>query len=159
MAQSLTVTINLEDAEATDVLGQRLAASLPAADSACIILLQGELGAGKSTLARSLIRSLGHTGTVPSPTYTLLEPYNISGRRVYHADLYRIADPEELEYLGWSDLQDALLLVEWPERAPELLQAADLKIKIGFDGAGRIATLTSLSPCGEAILAHASAWQ
>jgi tRNA threonylcarbamoyladenosine biosynthesis protein TsaE len=158
VAQSLTVTINLPDAEATDVLGERLAASLPAADTPCVILLQGELGAGKSTLARSLIRSLGHTGTVPSPTYTLLEPYKISGRRVYHADLYRIGDPEELEYLGWSDLQDALLLVEWPERAPGLLQAADLKIKIGFDGEGRIASLESLSPCGDAILAHSSGW-
>ncbi len=158
MAKPLTVTIELPDAAATERLGQQLAAHLPAAGVACVILLQGELGAGKSTLARSLIQSLGHEGAVPSPTYTLLEPYNISGHRVYHADLYRIGDPEELEYLGWSDLHDALLLVEWPERAPDLIQAADLEIKLGFDGEGRRAQIKSLSPRGEAILAAGRDW-
>ena len=157
MAQSIDTKINLPDALATETLGIHLASCLPPAGIACMILLQGELGAGKSTLARSLIRALGHKGTVPSPTYTLLEPYEIDGRAVYHADLYRIGDPEELEYLGWSDLRDALLLVEWPERAPELLQAADLEVKLGFDGEGRFALISGLSPLGEGILAHLEA--
>ena len=80
------------------------------------LLLSGELGAGKSTFARALIRAAGHDGPVPSPTYTLVEPYNLSAGRFYHVDLYRVSDEEELRYLGWNELDDGFRLVEWPDQ-------------------------------------------
>jgi tRNA threonylcarbamoyladenosine biosynthesis protein TsaE len=110
-----------------------------------MILLKGELGAGKSTLARSLLRSLGFDGTVPSPTYTLVEPYEIGERLVYHIDLYRISGEGELPYLGWTDLRQGLMLVEWPERVPALAAQADLQIELEFDGNGRRAEVLALS--------------
>lgn len=152
MAESVSKEILLPDVLSTEQLGASLAPLLPKSGSNCLILLQGELGAGKSSLARALIRALGHTGTVPSPTYTLIEPYRIANQQVYHADLYRIADAEELEYLGWSDLQGAILLVEWPERAPELFQVADLHIKMDFADGGRVATIVPMSPLGHSIV-------
>lgn len=152
MAEPVSRKIQLPDVAATEQLGETIARLLPQGGCNCLVLLQGELGAGKSSLARAMIRALGHTGTVPSPTYTLIEPYQLGERQVYHADLYRIADAEELEYLGWSDLQGAILLVEWPERAPELFQVADLNIKMDFSNGGRVASLIPLSPLGESIL-------
>ena len=152
MAEPVGKNIQLPDVTATEQLGAKLARLLPKGGSNCLILLQGELGAGKSSLARAMIRALGHTGTVPSPTYTLIEPYQLGDRQVYHADLYRIADAEELEYLGWSDLQGAIQLVEWPERAPELFQVADLHIEIEFSNGGRVAHIVALSPLGDSIL-------
>ncbi|HEY5654453.1 MAG TPA: tRNA (adenosine(37)-N6)-threonylcarbamoyltransferase complex ATPase subunit type 1 TsaE [Woeseiaceae bacterium] len=148
----MTKDIELPDVDATERLGENLARVLPAGPGNCLILLQGELGAGKSSLARAMIRALGHTGTVPSPTYTLIEPYQFDNRQLYHTDLYRIADPEELEYLGWSDLQGAILLVEWPERAPELFQVADLHIKMDFSNGGRKAHIVPLSPLGDSMV-------
>ena len=116
------------------------------------ILLQGELGAGKSTLARAILHALGHSGTVPSPTYTLVEPYDLSRYPVYHIDLYRISSSEELEFLGWSDLQSGLILVEWPERVPGLSESADIRIELSYLGEGRAARLTGLSERGLAVL-------
>lgn len=153
MAEPVSKDFLLPDVKSTEQLGASLAPLLPKSGSNCLILLQGELGAGKSSLARALIRALGHTGTVPSPTYTLIEPYRLRDRQVYHADLYRIADAEELEYLGWSDLQGAILLVEWPERAPELFQVADLNIKMDFSNGGRVARISPMSPLGDSIVA------
>ena len=149
MGQSLI----LASSEATESLARELAAALPPDASGLTILLQGELGAGKSTFARALLQALGHDGAVPSPTYTLVEPYALSGYTVYHIDLYRIYDSTELEYLGWSDLQDGLILVEWPERAPQLETEADLCIELRYDGEGRAADLSGLSEEGERILA------
>jgi len=117
-------------------------------ETACLILLQGELGAGKTTLVRGLLRAAGHAGPVPSPTYTLVEPYEIDGTRLFHLDLYRIADAEELEYLGWRDIEGAISLVEWPERAPELAARADLVIRLTHADGGRRARLEALSPTG-----------
>jgi tRNA threonylcarbamoyladenosine biosynthesis protein TsaE len=128
---------------------------LPDNTAGWIVLLQGDLGAGKSTLARALLKRLGHRGLVPSPTYTLVEPYDIRGRTVYHVDLYRIMDPAELQYLGWSDWADGLLLVEWPERAGSLLEKADLRIHLEYAGTGRRATLTAYSDRGSKVVSRA----
>src|SRR5210317_681420 len=109
------MSLFVPDAESMEALGQQLS------DPACwrgVVWLQGDLGAGKTTLVRSLLRGLGYPGRVKSPTYTLLEPYELDDRMVYHLDLYRLASPDELEWLGIRDLltDTDLLLVEWPER-------------------------------------------
>lgn len=139
----MSARVALPDAAATEALGRHLAERLPDDTAGWLILLQGELGSGKSTLARALLRALGHEGPVPSPTYTLVEPYAVAGRIVYHVDLYRIAGEDELTFLGWSDLRDGLRLVEWPERVPRLLAEADLSVTLAFARAGREATLTA----------------
>jgi tRNA threonylcarbamoyladenosine biosynthesis protein TsaE len=117
--------------------GARLAACLRGRSG--LVFLRGELGAGKTTLVRGLLRALGYEGAVRSPTYTLIEPYVLDGVRLYHLDLYRLGDPEELEYLGLRDLLDgeALLLVEWPERGAGVLPAPDLEIEISHVPPGR----------------------
>ncbi len=143
----------LPDAEATESLAATLARALPEDAGGWTILLEGELGAGKSTFARALLRALGHQGTVPSPTYTLVEPYSFPNYTAYHIDLYRIESADELEFLGWSDLQDGLKLIEWPERVPQLRKAADIRVKLRYDGAGRAAELEGLSVRGSAAVA------
>lgn len=148
MRESVIATCALQDETATGALASALADVLPKDTAGWTLLLQGELGAGKSTLARALLKRLGHRGLVPSPTYTLVEPYDIRGRIVYHVDLYRINDPTELQYLGWSDWADGLLLVEWPERAGSRLEKADLRIELQYAGTGRRATLTAGSDRG-----------
>ncbi len=145
--------LTLADADAMEALGAQLARSITPG----IITLSGELGTGKTTLARGFIHALGHTGKVRSPTYTLVEPYLLDdGAVVYHLDLYRLADPEELEWLGLRDMlaERALLLVEWPERGSGILPAADLTINIDYSGSGREACLTPLSDAGMHLLAQ-----
>lgn len=117
--------------------GARLATHLRGL--AGVVFLRGELGAGKTTLVRGLLRALGHQGPVRSPTYTLIEPYVLNNARIYHLDLYRLGDAEELEYLGLRDLLDgeALLLVEWPERGVGILPAPDLEVEISHQPPGR----------------------
>jgi len=117
-------------------LGGKIAAQFPKGG---IVLLEGDLGAGKTTLVRGLLRSLGFQGTVKSPTYTLVEPYQINGRSIYHFDLYRLGDPEELEYMGGRDYwnSDALCLIEWPEKALGYLPEADLKLTLLHKGEQR----------------------
>ena len=145
MREPLTRTTVLPGEEATMRLGERLAAALGEAPSGWLVLLEGELGAGKSTLARAMLRAFGHTGAVPSPTYTLVEPYEFSEFSAYHIDLYRISDEEELEFLGFSDLADGLRLIEWPDRAPDLEANADLVIRLDYADGGRAARLTAVS--------------
>lgn len=149
--------LHLADAAATDALACRLHAVLPADTAGWSLLLEGELGAGKSTFARALIVAMGHKGTVPSPTYTLVEPYHLPERTVYHIDLYRIAGEDELRFLGWGELEDGLRLVEWPDRAPGLLAAADLKLRLTYADTGRDAEITGLSTRGSELVAALAA--
>ncbi|MEM7431367.1 MAG: tRNA (adenosine(37)-N6)-threonylcarbamoyltransferase complex ATPase subunit type 1 TsaE [Pseudomonadota bacterium] len=137
--------LRLKNEAATIQLGDLLARTLPVDINGWTVLLEGELGAGKSTLARALIHALGHEGAVPSPTYTLVEPYSLSRGMVYHIDLYRVSSEEELRFLGWNELDEGLRLVEWPERAPSLGREADLRIGMSYDGAGRTAQIEALS--------------
>jgi tRNA threonylcarbamoyladenosine biosynthesis protein TsaE len=120
-----------------------------------VIYLEGDLGTGKTTLVRSLLRGLGYAGKVKSPTYTLVEPYSLANLTVYHLDLYRLAHPEELEWLGIRDLHrgDDLLLVEWPDHGAGLLPPADLVISIEYQGAGRLLRMRALTPQGKAMAA------
>jgi tRNA threonylcarbamoyladenosine biosynthesis protein TsaE len=148
--------LTLETADATVAVGAALAASiLKAAPASLCIYLEGELGAGKTTFARGFIHGFGHTGRVPSPTYTLVEPYDCGDYRIYHLDLYRLNDGAELEYLGISEMTGPgkLLLVEWPGRAPEALPAADVGIVLKVNPPGRTLELSALSPAGESVLA------
>jgi tRNA threonylcarbamoyladenosine biosynthesis protein TsaE len=140
----------LLDAAATEELGARLAASVTPA----VIYLIGDLGAGKTTLVRGLIHALGYTGRVRSPTYTLVEPYACESCPVFHLDLYRLADAEELEWLGLRDMleEPALLIVEWPERGSGVLPPADLTIYMEYSGSGRVARLVPATGAGKLLL-------
>ena len=143
--------LHLQDAAATDALGQRLAAQRPAH---AVVHLYGDLGAGKSTLARALLRTLGVTGTIRSPTYTLVERYPLAdGSEAWHLDLYRIGDPGELDFLGLDEGAASLWLVEWPQRAGAALPPADLRIDLAIDGHGRSAQLSACSQAGKVWLA------
>lgn len=143
----------LADCTATEALAERLQQVLPDDVTGFTVLLSGELGAGKSTFARALIRALGHTGPVPSPTYTLVEPYELPGGKVYHIDLYRIAAADELAYLGYAETDDGLRLIEWPERVPGLAATADLRIALDYANGGRSAQVIGLSPAGREVAA------
>lgn len=136
----------LSDAAATELLGARLAGALP---ERAVVHLHGDLGAGKSTLARALLRALGVTGTIRSPTYTLVEQYLLpAGGLALHLDLYRIGNPGELEFLGLDPADARLWLVEWPERGQGALPPADLEIDLAVDGEGRRCVLRPQTPAG-----------
>lgn len=126
----------MPDAAATLDWGAALSAELVGE----LIFLRGQLGVGKTTLARGILRGLGHAGPVKSPTYTLLEPYELGEREVLHFDFYRINDPEELAFIGIDDLMgsSALKLVEWPERARDRLPNPDLDISLHEIDGGRL---------------------
>lgn len=137
----------LADSAATERLGAALADKLP---SRAVVFLHGELGAGKSTLARAMLRSLGVMGAIKSPTYTLVERYPIAGGEAAHLDLYRLAAAEELDFLGLDELAVSarLWLVEWPERGHAHLPAPDLDIALGVSGVGRAVDLQARSEMG-----------
>jgi tRNA threonylcarbamoyladenosine biosynthesis protein TsaE len=138
-----TETIQLADDAATAALGTRLAALLQPGD---LVLLEGGLGAGKTSLARAIIRALTGDAAleVPSPSFALVQPYEANGRPLLHADLYRLTGPREIDELGLFDRDDAIVLVEWPERAPELAAAAAMRVSLSVPahGAGRLAEVT-----------------
>ena len=146
----LICAFDVDDAEGMEALGARLA-RVPVV--AMIVYLIGDLGAGKTTLVRGFLRGLGHLGNVRSPTYTLVEPYEFMERRVYHLDLYRLGDAEELEWIGLRDLLDgtSVALIEWPERGRGVLPPADLEIRIDYRDSGRRVTLIGQSPLGEQV--------
>ncbi|EKF75949.1 hypothetical protein A11A3_00605 [Alcanivorax hongdengensis A-11-3] len=130
----------LPDEDATLSLGAELGHRLAA--GGCVYL-RGDLGAGKTTLVRGMLRGLGYQGSVKSPTYTIVEPYEFGDVHIYHFDLYRLADPEELELIGVRDYfsSTALCLLEWPERGAGVVPPPDLEITLAVDGRGRQATL------------------
>ena len=136
----------LPDTDATEALGQALARTRPAV---AVVHLRGDLGAGKSTLARALLRALGVAGAIRSPTYTLVERYPVEGGEAWHLDLYRIGDAGELEFLGLDEGAAELWLVEWPERGGAALPRADLQVDLSVEGNGRAARLVAASPQGQ----------
>jgi tRNA threonylcarbamoyladenosine biosynthesis protein TsaE len=140
------------DEPAMDALGRCLARG---ARRAGVIYLRGDLGTGKTTLVRALLRAFGYQGKVRSPTYTLVEPYALEGLTVYHLDLYRLGSPEELEWIGIRDLQaeSALLLIEWPEQGAGMLPAADLQVSLSYRGPGRELRFQPLTVAGETMFA------
>ena len=142
--------MDLPDAAATEALGAALAEAL-AAQAGAVIYLEGDLGAGKTTLARGLLRALGVTGAIRSPTYTLMEHYRAGSHSVLHMDLYRLTDPLELANLGLGDFPPAqtLWLVEWPQRGGALLQTAQLRVQLAAAGEGRTALLTADQALGK----------
>jgi tRNA threonylcarbamoyladenosine biosynthesis protein TsaE len=150
-----SLNLSLDDASATEALGARLAAALaPIPAAGLTIWLAGELGTGKTTFVRALLRALGHRGRVPSPTYTLVEAYELAAGPAHHVDLYRLRDPAEAAYLGLSELPlpGGLLLVEWPARAVGHLPAADIELVLEISGAGRAVALRAASAAGAATL-------
>lgn len=151
-----SLPFSLPDADATEILGRALAGTRP---QSAVVFLHGDLGAGKSTLARALLRALGVQGAIRSPTYTLVERYPLAGcGEALHLDLYRIGDAGELEFLGLADADASLWLVEWPERGRGSLPAADLHVQLALEGRGRRAELQAETDAGrgwiQALKAH-----
>jgi tRNA threonylcarbamoyladenosine biosynthesis protein TsaE len=137
--------------EAMLAFGAQLAT---ACSAGAIIYLIGDLGMGKTTLCRGVLQALGHTGPVKSPTYTLVEPYTLPDIIAYHFDLYRLSNPEELEYMGIRDyfLEGGLCLVEWPEKGVGVLPLADIEVRIDAFNQGRTLTLQGQNRKGQAII-------
>ena len=131
----MSVILNSE--QETEAYGAELWSALP---EKTIVFLRGTLGAGKTTLVRGFLRAGGFKGAVKSPTYTLVEEYHITKRKIFHFDLYRLKDPEELEWIGIQDyfVQKAVCFVEWPEMGAGMLPEADMEIEISLNKQGRI---------------------
>jgi tRNA threonylcarbamoyladenosine biosynthesis protein TsaE len=147
--------IILSDVMATEMLARQLAQALP---SRAVMYLHGDIGAGKSTFARALLRELGVIGAIKSPTYTLIERYPLLKGEAAHLDLYRIAAASELDFLGLDEVmeQAVLWLVEWPERGVGVLPKADVQLQLDTQGNGRLATLQAETETGAAWLARTS---
>src|SRR6056297_1152506 len=148
--------IRLADPAATEALGRALAMPMAEASSRAplVVHLAGPLGAGKTTLVRGLLRGLAYEGRVRSPTFTLLEPYELPPCDVLHLDLYRLADPGELDYLGLLDMlgPGCAAVVEWAERGGDRLPGPDLRLALDYHGEGRRAVLAAETGTGRAIL-------
>ena len=144
--------LHIASEAAMEALGGKLAKAVSAG---CSIYLSGPLGAGKTTLVRGFLRAMGHTGTTKSPTYTLVESYRLGTYEIHHFDLYRVNDPEELEYIGIRDYfayDGVIYIVEWPERGGGVLPKADLKINILYDGTARKVSIKAGSVAGHVLL-------
>lgn len=144
--------VQLDNEQAQVAFGEALGQVL---EGRGLVYLEGELGAGKTTLTRGMLRAYGHQGAVKSPTYTLIEPYELGSQRIYHLDLYRLADPEELEFIGGRDVlsDDALTIIEWPSRGEGWLPVPDLRLVLEVKEHGRLAVLVACSSRGEDVLA------
>ncbi|CAK0779767.1 tRNA threonylcarbamoyladenosine biosynthesis protein TsaE [Gammaproteobacteria bacterium] len=145
--------VEVENEAAMEALGAHLAQAV--AGDGLTVALQGTLGAGKTTLTRGFLRARGHQGKVKSPTFTLVEPYDFPEGAVYHFDLYRLTDPEELELLGVRDyfVPGAICLVEWPERGEGVLPVPDLRFDIRYRDEGRTVDMAAGSVRGGVVLA------
>lgn len=151
----------LADERETIAVGDGLAKVLLSQNEQCdkaqpalIVYLNGDLGAGKTTLTRGFVRGMGHQGNVKSPTYTLVEPYELPPWQVYHFDLYRLGDAEELEYMGIRDYfaENSCCFIEWPEKGAGILAKADIVIELDYQDEQRTVELCALSARGEAVL-------
>jgi len=155
------MNLNLPDSSVTEALGRALARSLPGAvhtdaaradavQTGAVVYLRGELGAGKTTCVRSLLRTLGVTGLVRSPTYTLVETYHLATLTCVHVDLYRLQSLTEVDELGLRDLLGpaSLLMVEWPERGGAALPPADVSVALRYAGDARLASLSAQTLLG-----------
>jgi tRNA threonylcarbamoyladenosine biosynthesis protein TsaE len=147
----MSLDLSLPDAAATERLGAALA---PGIGPGRVLHLRGGLGAGKTTLARGLLRALGHTGRIKSPTYAVVEPYSVSSLNLYHFDFYRFTDETEWVNSGFRDYfgADSACIVEWPERAGPLLSPPDLEVSLEIAGEARRALVTACTPAGESWL-------
>ncbi|MBC7183261.1 MAG: tRNA (adenosine(37)-N6)-threonylcarbamoyltransferase complex ATPase subunit type 1 TsaE [Marinobacter sp.] len=146
----------LENEAATEQFGRELAKCVAASGKGLIVYLDGDLGMGKTTVSRGVMRGLGHEGAVKSPTYTLVEPYEDLQPSAYHFDLYRLGDAEELEYMGIRDYfaGDNLCLIEWPERGKGILPDPDLEIHLEVQDEGRSVLMTARSSRGAQLLSE-----
>tara|TARA_B100000029_G_scaffold514060_1_gene615498 strand:- start:112 stop:564 length:453 start_codon:yes stop_codon:yes gene_type:complete len=147
--------IPLTNEAETIKVGAKVASCLQGGE---VIYLKGELGTGKTTLVRGVLNGLGHTGNVKSPTFTIVEPYSINNYVIYHFDLYRLDDPEELESLGIRDYCDgqSICFFEWPEKGGNLLPNADIKLELTYLDNTREIEFTSKSDVGKSILKQLS---
>lgn len=145
------LSVELPDEAATAALAGRVGAAI---DGGLVCYLHGPLGAGKSAFARALLHALGVPGRIKSPTYSLLESYPLGDAQAWHLDLYRIADPDELEWLGMDALGEpgAVVLIEWPQRGAGAVPAADVEVFLDYAGAGRRAVLRADNGRGERLL-------
>lgn len=149
------IEIKLVDENATIALGKKLAEIVKhEVNQGIVVYLNGDLGAGKTTMTRGFVQGMGHTGHVKSPTYTLVEPYELPPWQVYHFDLYRLADPEELEYMGIRDYfnGNSCSFIEWPEKGQGMIREADFIINLSYSGEQRIAQLVGGTVLGEQVL-------
>lgn len=163
--EDIRLSLNLHDEAATVETGVRLGKLLAnTAVENTVLFLEGQLGAGKTTLTRGVLSSLGHSGAVKSPTYTLVEPYESLAIPVYHFDLYRLGDPEELEYMGIRDYFDskAIVIIEWPNKGTGFLPAVDIRLSLAPQRikseqtiiTGRQLTLVASTERGKRVLAN-----
>ena len=151
----MSLDINLPDTRATERLGAALAAGIAPGR---VLHLRGELGSGKTTLVRGLLHELGYPGRVKSPTYTLVEPYELPSLHFYHFDFYRLREPDEWLSSGFREYFDphSACAVEWPERAGPALPPPDIEVRLEHAGEARRAHLRALTPAGEAWLSSLS---
>ena len=149
------VKIELENEAETKEIGAKVASCLKGGE---IIYLKGELGTGKTTLVRGALNGFGHTGNVKSPTFTIVEPYSIDDHVIYHFDLYRLDDPEELESLGIRDYCDgqSICFFEWPEKGGDFLPDADILISLSYQNEGRALEISTSSEIGDSIIGNLS---
>jgi len=140
----------LKDEQQMHAYGEKIAKAICQINAPLLIFLSGDLGAGKTTLSRGILAGLGHKGSVKSPTYTLVEPYDLDIGKVFHFDLYRLVDPEELYDIGFDDyLSEAqLCMVEWPDKGGSLVPKADISLQINSNETGREVILTAQTSLG-----------
>lgn len=143
--------LELADSSATVELGRKIAAQI---DAPLTIFLNGELGAGKTTLTRGIVQGMGHQGNVKSPTYTLVEPYQLGNWQINHFDLYRLADPEELEFIGIRDYfgPGQIAIIEWPEKGEGMIGKPDLVILLSYQGHSRKVEFSAHSSAAKRLL-------
>jgi tRNA threonylcarbamoyladenosine biosynthesis protein TsaE len=152
--------VNVATADDMRALGRALGDALRTGDGGALVIgIEGELGAGKTTLVSGVLAGVGVAGAVRSPTYTLIEPYEAAGLQLYHIDLYRLSSAREVEALGIRDLLDAraVLLIEWPSRGTGALPTEDLSVSIEYQGSGaahRLLRAQGHSSAGDKLLEH-----